>query len=219
MNDTDLLTDRLHHLSDRAPVPPVAPAEDVRRGRGRLRRRRLAAVAGTAAVAVTIGGVALTGGGPGAVTSVDPAAPAAPAAPVAPPAAQDLRSLVDELRVGGVRSGEVGPDDLTVVDLSALAAVIESVHGIERYRHVAIAHAPSWRWAGATDCAAGWTCEPLAIDGARRARTATDGTTSQVVAQFPRSVVIISFSDADDFPAELAYGRTAGTPLRSVGDG
>lgn len=61
MNDLDVLTDRLHELGQRAPVPTGDPLLDIRRGRAALRRRRRArAAAGVGTTLVVVGAVAIT---------------------------------------------------------------------------------------------------------------------------------------------------------------
>jgi hypothetical protein len=60
-DDDHLLAEGLHRLGSTAPVPSAQPSEDVRRGRRRVRRNRLAATAGTVLAVGIIGlaGVAL----------------------------------------------------------------------------------------------------------------------------------------------------------------
>lgn len=209
MNDTDLLTDRLHHLADLAPVPQVPATHDVRRGRGRLRRRRLAGVAGVAVLAVA-GGVALgAGGAPGPTTAADPASRSGdPSLPPPEGTSSDgirlegvhVGTLVDEL---SRLSGERSRDD----EVRALARVLQMVAEGQDYRRIAIGVADSWRAAGAAGCRTGWTCTSVDAvgDGIRRARQATDGTTTQVAVQLRDEVVVVSFTDADALPAGLPY--------------
>lgn len=60
-DDDHLLAEGLHRLGSAAPVPSAQPPEDVRRGRRRVRRNRIAATAGTVLAVGIIGlaGVAL----------------------------------------------------------------------------------------------------------------------------------------------------------------
>lgn len=55
MNDLDDLTDRLHDLGRRAPVPAADPLLDVRRGRTALRRRHARSAAGVTTALVAVG--------------------------------------------------------------------------------------------------------------------------------------------------------------------
>lgn len=223
MNDTDLLTDRLHHLGDRAPVPDVPTTDDLRRGRGRLRRRRLAAVAGTAAVAVTAGGVALAAGtGADPHTRVDPAtAPVAqqPSAPRAAPDPVAQPGKAPSVRIGGVKVGAQASRATTLQDLLALSSALEQTEGKRVYGLLAIGQADTWAAARANTCPTGWTCTPIDVEGAQRARRATDGTTTQAVAQFPSGVAILTLTDADHFPAGLPYAGAMGKPQGPAGGG
>ncbi|GAB2458787.1 hypothetical protein GCM10027062_43320 [Nocardioides hungaricus] len=58
MNDLDVLTDRLHELGRRAPVPAADPLHDIRRGRAALRRRHARGAAGVTTALVAVGAVA-----------------------------------------------------------------------------------------------------------------------------------------------------------------
>lgn len=86
MNELDELTDRLHQLGNRAPVPAADPLLDIRRGRSALRRRHACSAAGVTtalvaagAVATTLPGLHLPGGGGGTSTVLAPAgSPSAP---------------------------------------------------------------------------------------------------------------------------------------------
>lgn len=214
MNDTDLLTDRLHHLGERAPVPDVAATDDVRRGRGRLRRRRLAGVAGSAALAVTVGGVALAvGTGADPVTRVDPATPPVAQQPAAP------REQGPPVRIGGVKVGAQASRATTLQDLLALSSALERTEGKRVYGLLAIGQADTWAAARANACPTGWTCTPIDVEGAQRARRATDGTTTQAVAQFPSGVAILTLTDAAHFPAVLPYAGAMGKPQGPAGGG
>ena len=55
MNDLDELTDRLHELGQRAPVPAADPLLDIRRGRSALRRRHARSAAGVTTALVAVG--------------------------------------------------------------------------------------------------------------------------------------------------------------------
>ena len=57
-DDDTLLRDRLYRIGATAPVPLANPAEDVRRGRRRMRRARLVATVGTV---MAVGIIAITG--------------------------------------------------------------------------------------------------------------------------------------------------------------
>jgi hypothetical protein len=62
MNDSDLI-ERLHAVAEGFQMPPTTPADDVSRGRRRVRRNRgLVAAAAAASVAVVIGVTAAVGG-------------------------------------------------------------------------------------------------------------------------------------------------------------
>lgn len=54
MNELDVLSDRLHELGERAPVPVMDPLRDIHRGRTALRRRHARSAAGVTAL-VTMG--------------------------------------------------------------------------------------------------------------------------------------------------------------------
>lgn len=187
--DTDLLTERLHHLGDAAPVPPTAPADDVRRGRRRLRRNRVLAVAGTATAVAALAGVGFAVTGSTSTTADRAAAPPAAGQP-AP------EGDTDEARLAGVLVGEVveSGGEYRIAYLLATAAVIEKEMGDRPWATLGVGEAPSWKASGAPDCPAGWTCEAADVKGASRAKLATDGTVSQVVAKFPKQVLVLSLS-------------------------
>jgi hypothetical protein len=58
MNELEVLTDRMHELGRRAPVPAGDPLLDVRRGRVALRRRHARSAAGITTALVAVGTVA-----------------------------------------------------------------------------------------------------------------------------------------------------------------
>ncbi|RLV57567.1 hypothetical protein D9V41_02785 [Aeromicrobium phragmitis] len=60
MNDSDLLSDRLDELGQRAPAPAADPLHDIRRGQRALRRRRVRGAAGIATAVVAVGAVSAT---------------------------------------------------------------------------------------------------------------------------------------------------------------
>ncbi len=58
MNELDELTDRMHELGSRAPVPAADPFLDIRRGRSALRQRHARRAAGVTTTLVAVGAVA-----------------------------------------------------------------------------------------------------------------------------------------------------------------
>ncbi|WP_205471552.1 hypothetical protein [Nocardioides sp. SYSU D00038] len=103
-----LLADGLHRLARDAALPPTAPADDVRRGRGRLRRQRLLVGVGAATtVGVVALGSALLGGGD-QDTSTPPVAGGSEVAdptPVEPPEPQDGERVLPTVRGDEVAAG------------------------------------------------------------------------------------------------------------------
>ncbi|MCR1786530.1 hypothetical protein KVF89_28610 [Nocardioides carbamazepini] len=205
--DTDLAA-RLYHLSDGAPVPTVATADDVRRGRGRLRRRRLARVGagGTTLAVATVTGLAL------GVPGTQQAAPAPTAQqPPAVQAPQQAPRQVPQQAPGEAVAAKVealartqGHAVVRLDQLLAMSSVLEDDFGRETTQ-LAIGASVTWQGAGADECPAGWDCRDADVADASRAKVASDDTTTQVIAEFPQGVVILSFTTADAFPADLAY--------------
>jgi len=187
MTDTDL-AERLHHLAAHAPVPVVTTADDVRRGRRRLRRRRLAEAGGAALAVAAVTGLALGAAGPQRATVPDPA-------PAGRPAAGQVEDLVRA-------RGEV---DVTKAQLLALTEQLEGTFDVRRTRLLALGGSTSWADARADQCPAGWTCQDVDVEGASRAKIASDGTSAQAIAEFPEGVVVVTFSSAAAVPGGLPY--------------
>lgn len=105
---TDSLDDRLHELALSADVPVVTPADDLARGRARLRRQRVTSGGAALATAAVIGlTAAIVGGGDGSPsgtppvaeqsTAMDPTPSPAPAEPTTPPPVPADRRDADQL--------------------------------------------------------------------------------------------------------------------------
>jgi hypothetical protein len=212
------LTDRLHRLAEEVELPQSTPEDDVRRGQGRLRRRRALTVAGSgAAVAALVGaGFAVTGSAPTADRAIAPPAVEQPASERRVPdriEKERLESSRDDqlqhLLVDGL-VGEVVAESKGTYRLSYLLAATEALEdelGARSWVKIGVGEAASWKASGAPDCPAGWTCEDVDVRGADRARLATSDTVSQVVVEFPEQVLIVSLS-TEDRPADGAYTGT-----------
>lgn len=194
--DTDLAA-RLHRLSDGAPVPTLAPADDVRRGRGRLRRRRLAqaGAGGATLVIAAVAGLAL--GFPTAEQSPTPAAAAGSAG------GQTRQGLDADAARELVRAR--GDVEVTMAQLMTMTDALEAAFGDRRPPGLAIGTARTWADAGAEHCPAGWDCRDADVADASRAKVASDGSSAQVVAELPQGVVVMSFLGPGADPAGLAY--------------
>ncbi|MFC5728674.1 MULTISPECIES: hypothetical protein [Nocardioides] len=206
--DTDLLTERLHHLCDAAPVPPTAPADDVRRGRRRLRRNRVLAIAGTAtAVAVLAGaGFAATGSTSTADRTAEPPVAGQPVPERSVPQGEIDEAQLAEILTGLAEQAEAEAGaSLTLDKLQAMVDVVKANPSNPTMRRVAIDGARSWRSAGAAGCPANWTCKDVAVEGASRARWAASGAVWQLVVDFPSGVVILTGNAASERAADLAY--------------
>ncbi|WP_436700212.1 hypothetical protein [Nocardioides sp. BYT-33-1] len=206
--DTDLAA-RLAHLTDAAPVPAVPTADDVRRGRGRLRRRRLAraGAGGTTLAVAAVTGLALgvPGGQQAAAPAPGPAAQVAP--PVQPQAPQAPRSAPRDAVAAKAPDLARAPGDagVTLAQMLAMSEVLDDDLGGGQTMHLSIGTPDSWQEAGADRCAAGWDCRDVDVADASRAKVASAGATSQVIAEFPQGIAVLSFTTADAFPATLAF--------------
>lgn len=208
MNDTleeRLLADHLHRVADRAPVPTTPVADDVRRGRGRLRRRRALVAAGSAAVvALTAGGFALVGGGTEQRSAEPPVADGPveggleagvpDGVPAREPLVRQLESLRDE-----------GDPAITLAELSAMTEVLQDRLRGDRVLWFRVGRGTSWDAVGGDVCPSGWTCEDVTVDGASRAVFARSGTVRQLVVELPGDAVVLTFNTVDERPTELAY--------------
>lgn len=202
--DTDLAA-RLYHLTDGAPVPVVPTAEDVRRGRGRLRRRRLARVgaSSTTLAAATVTGLALgvPGGQQAAAPAPDPVVQEAPAAQAPQAAPRDAVAA----EVQDLARSAPGGAGVTLAQMLAMTDVLDDDLGGGRTMHLSIGTPASWQGAGADQCAAGWDCRDVDVADASRAKVAAKDATTQVIAEFPDGIAVLSFTGADEFPADLAF--------------
>lgn len=201
--DTDLLTERLHLLADGAPLPGTPPADDLRRGRRRLRARRVAATGGATALAAALAGVAL-GTVPGEQAREPAPRPAerSVADRPAPRAAQDsLAERVEALADGG-DDGDKG-----VIRLDHLRYVSDTLRDrvAGPVGWLSVGTATSWRSVGADRCPAGWTCEAARVRAADRARWAWSGTVRQLAVAFDGTVHVFTLNTADERPAEVAW--------------
>ncbi len=212
--DERLLTERLHRLAAHPGPADLAglaahPADDVRRGRTRLRRTRWAAAGGaTAAVAALSTGVlALAGTGGLGTTTPDREAPAPVAAPPAP---REQPRLPQEVRVPEAAQGGLaaalreapGARDDWADDLAAMGAVLDGQ--VVDVMQLGIGDLPSWQGAGVADCPDTWTCDDVQVAGASKARSATRGPVTQLVAEFPEHVLTVAVSTGD-FGAGFAW--------------
>lgn len=200
--DTELLTERLHQLTDAAPLPGTVPADDVRRGRRRLRTRRAAGAGGATALAAALAGVLL--GTVPAERAQDPAPrPAEPtvADRPAPRTVQD--SLAERVEALGVRGdggdGRIRLDRLQYVSDTLRARVAGPVGWLS------VGTAASWRSVGADRCPDGWTCEAARVRGADRARWAESGTVRQLAVAFDDTVHVFTLNTEEERPAEVAW--------------
>ncbi|WP_435771625.1 hypothetical protein [Nocardioides sp. SYSU DS0651] len=215
MNDTleDRLGDRLHRLASEVEVPGFAPGDDVRRGRGRLRRNQALAAAGSVVTVAALAGAATTLGGAPAGEEQAATTPAAeqrqrPAAPKAAEAPGRTPVGTLEQRLGEVATDDEGSGQLA--QLQAVAAALDDQLGDQPWVRLGMGAAPTWEETGAADCPTGWTCEDVAVEGASRARLATKAGVSQVAAEFPGQVVVVTVTTWDR-PADHAYTGTTGT--------
>lgn len=210
MNDTledRLLTEQLHRIAGGAPVPATPVSDDVRRGRGRVRRRRAVATVGSAAavVALAAGGFALTGG-----DSVDDRRTDEPPVADVPEApAKELEgSRADQLeliqQVDALTGGD-GERFFTLASLNAAVAVVLDRMDGDPVRWTSAARATSWHAAGADECPSGWSCDPLTVKGVTRARWAESGTVRQVVLETSGDVLVVTINSVDERPTDLAF--------------
>jgi hypothetical protein len=200
------LAGRLHDLAEGVALPRATPEDDVRRGRGRLRRNRALGVAGSAATLAVLAGAGFAvAGPPTADRAVTPPAVTSPAERPAAKGEQQPR-LTDEIAgLAADQPAKGGRDAFTLAEMAAMSEVFEDRLPAGGVQWLGIGRATSWRSSGATDCPAGWTCEDVAVRGAPRARWASSGPVRQLVADLPSGVLVLSVNAADERPAELAY--------------
>jgi hypothetical protein len=203
--DTDLAA-RLAHLTDAAPVPAVPTADDVRRGRGRLRRRRLAraGAGGTTLAVAAVTGLALgvPAGQQAAAPAPGPASQAAPPVQPQAPHSAPRDEVAAKVEALARTPGDAG---VTLAQMLAMSEVLDDDLGGGQTMHLSIGTPDSWQEAGADRCAAGWDCRDVDVADASRAKVASAGATSQVIAEFPQGIAVLSFTTADAFPATLAF--------------
>ncbi|MDQ6523663.1 hypothetical protein RB608_08645 [Nocardioides sp. LHD-245] len=203
--DTELAA-RLYHLTDGAPVPVVPTVDDVRRGRGRLRRRRLARVGagGTTLAVATVTGLAL--GVPGTQHAAPaPIAQQPPVAQAPRPAPQQAPGEAVAAEVQDLARSAPGGAGVTLAQMLAMTDVLDDDLGGGQTMHVGIGTPTSWQDARADQCPAGWDCRDVDVADASRAKVATKDVTTQVIAEFPEGIAVLSFTGADEFPADLAF--------------
>lgn len=201
--DTDLLGERLHLLTDDAPLPGTAPADDVRRGRRRLRARRLAVAGGATALAAALAGVVL--GTVPAERAQDPAPQPADRTVADRPSSRTAEGALAE-RVEALSDGGDGGDG-AVIRLDRLQQVSDAIGArvAGPVGWLSVGTAASWRSLGADRCPTGWTCETARVRGADRARWAESGTVRQLAVAFDGTVHVFTLNAEDARPAEVAW--------------
>lgn len=182
------IDERLAALAQHAPLPGAALADDVRRGRKRLRARRLAATGGVAAAAVVAG---LAWSGP---TSE----PAERRAVEQPPATEPALAAV----VDGLARAADDDGDGTVEAGEMIALAQRSQPG--RKGGTVFRFDTGTRWAAVVGrpCPAGWTCGPATLSGADRAAVAVSRDFTQVAAAYGDDVYVITLLERDSLTLE-----------------
>lgn len=219
MMDTDLLTERLTGLTDTVDLPGTTTNDDIGRGRRRLRWRRTVAAAGSlAAVAAISGGAWALGLGRYEEVPVAHA-PADRQDKVEGDVAADGPALTRDEQLEGVFA-EAESAGYSLDEVLAMVGLVRDSFGSEEPVSVAIGEATSWKDSGAPTCPAGWSCEDADVKDASRAKLASKGETSQVVAQFPDRVLVLTYTSADSVGPDLAYRASAdtNTEIHLLGD-
>lgn len=201
--DTELLSERLHLLADDAPLPGTPAADDVRRGRRRLRARRLAGAGGATALAAALAGVVL--GTVPAEQAQDPAPQPAERTVADRPAPRAVQNSLAE-RVEALSDGGDGGDK-AVIRLDRLQHVSDTLRTrlAGPVGWLSFETATSWRSVGADRCPNGWACEAARVRGADRARWAESGTVHQLAVAFAGTIHVFTFNTEDERPAEVAW--------------
>lgn len=188
------IDERLAALAQHAPLPGAAVADDVRRGRQRLRTRRLATTGG-AAVAAVVAGLAWGG------TTSEPAdrravdrTPATGQAPVTDPT---LAKVVDGLARTADDDGDGTVDATEMIALAQRSRPGRRGGTVFRFDS-------GTRWAAVVGrpCPAGWTCGPATLPGADRAAVAVSADFTQVAAAYGDDVYVITLLERESLTLE-----------------
>ena len=172
------IDERLAALAEHAPVPHAPVTADVRRGRQRLRTRRLAATGAVAAAAV-VAGLAWGGpaGDPDDRRAVD-----------RPPAAEPWSAGVVD---GLVREAD-GDGDGTVDASEMIALAQRSRPGRTGGTVFRFDTGTQWTAVVGRPCPAGWTCAPASLPGADDAAVAMSDDFTQVAAAYGDDVYVVT---------------------------
>lgn len=195
------IDERIAALTAHAPVPETPVADDVRRGRRRLRARRAVAWGGATAVAASaaLAGVAL-GDRPGEQARDRTPVAVVPPEVAPPPSGADRFAELGALLEADGRSDAV----FTLQELRDLTDTVERRFGRTGRWH-AVETTRSWAAAGAGACPSGWACADLRVRGADRARTAQSGGVRQVAVDFGGDVLVLTIASGDVSPKDLAW--------------
>lgn len=213
--DTELLTERLHLLADEAPLPGTSPADDIARGRTRVRRRRTA-IAGAMVATCAATGVVWTVAGEGPGRAADPAPPVAGTGPADRRAGDELADRVVELgEQPGSREWELLaiPEDA----VRATVAVLQQHADPSMYRILALGAGEDWADLVPGACPAQWTCSPVTVDGAGQAMLAETDDVVQVAAKFAEGSIVVTIAADDVHDVALAYGGDDADRIRFEG--
>lgn len=203
MTETQL-TEQLHRLADGIEAPPGGGADDLARGRARLRRRRTTIAGGALAVVVAAGAAwsAVGADGPAPVADAPDLAPAGPPADLPDRLQERIDALAD-----GSRSREDELPAITVRQLRWVTDVLmDRVSGPLGW--LSVGTYDTWAASGADGCPQGWACEDARVRGADRARWAEAGTVHQLAVEIAGTVHLFTLDGADERPTELAWGDT-----------
>lgn len=182
------IDERLAALAEHAPVPHAPVTADVRRGRQRLRTRRLAAAGATATAAVVAG---LAWGG----TAGEPADRRAVDRP--PAAAPLLGDVVD-----GLARAADGDGDGTVDASEMIALAQESRPGRGGGTVFRFDTGTQWSAVVGRPCPADWTCAPATLPGADDAAVAVSDDFTQVAAEYGDAVYVITLLERESLTLE-----------------
>ncbi|NHA00474.1 hypothetical protein G5V59_11725 [Nocardioides sp. W3-2-3] len=182
------IEERLAALAQDAPLPGGAVADDVRRGRQRLRARRLAVTGGVVAAAV-VAGLAWSG----------PASEPADRQAVEPPPATKpaLAAVVDGLTRAADDDGDGSVDASEMIALAQRSQPGRKGGTVFRFDT-----GTQWATVVGRPCPPGWTCGPATLPGADRAAVAVSRDFTQVAAAYGDDVYVITLLERDSLTLE-----------------
>lgn len=193
------IDERLAALGEEAPVPDAPVAADVRRGRRRLRTRRLAATGGVAGAAV-VAGVAW-----GATVSAPADRHAVDLPPTSHPRTTQpaLAGVVDGLARAADDDGDGTVDASEMIALAQRSQPGRTGGSVFRFDT-----GTQWSAVVGGPCPSGWTCGQASLPGADRSAVAVSDDFTQVAAAYGDDVYVITLLERDAITLEQVRRAT-----------